>query len=167
MTNPSLHSFCDWLKDTSFSVTLQTVEWIIPLIQTVHILAIAAVVGGALTQSLRVLRTRRGGPLGEPAVSTSFVMIWVALPVLLVTGALLVIAEPARDLENPVFALKMGLVVVAALVTLAQQRALRRTRVEGSSPAPGVAQRALALASLTLWVAIVFAGRLIAYVQSF
>jgi hypothetical protein len=164
MTNPaSLDSFCDWLKDTPFSITLQTVEWIIPVVQTIHILAIAAVLGSALTLSSRILRTKGQPQPGGP--STSFVTIWVALPILLVTGALLVTAEPARDLENPVFVLKMALVLVAVGVTFVQQASLRRPKAEGT-PSRGIWQSTLAVASLALWVAIVFAGRLIAYVQS-
>ena len=167
MTNPnSLDSFCDWLKDTSFSMTLQTKEWIIPLVQTVHILAIAAVVGAAITLSLRVLRAKGLPEPGAPVASTPFVTIWAALPILLATGTLLVIAEPARDLENPVFALKMGLVLLATAVTFVQQASLRRARRDGG-PLRRVLQSALAVGSLALWTAIVLAGRLIAYVQSF
>jgi uncharacterized protein DUF6644 len=164
MTNPSsLDSFCDWLKETRVSVLLQTVEWIIPAVQTVHIVAIAAVVGGALALTLRLLRTKNRGEPGDPVLSTLFAMIWGALPVLLATGALLITAEPARDLENPVFALKMGLLVLAIAATLVQQASLRRPSRKAT---PGGIRRALAVASLALWVAIVFAGRMIAYVQS-
>jgi len=167
MTNPSsLDTFCDWLKDTGFSLTLQSVEWIIPLVQTVHILAIAAVVGAAITLSLRVLRAKGRPQPGTRVASTPFLAIWVALPILLVTGALLVIAEPARDLENPVFALKMGLVLVAVAVTFVQQAWLRRTTGDGG-PVRRLLQSTLAVGSLALWAAIILAGRLIAYIQSF
>ena len=38
-----IQSFCDWLSNTSLSLTIQTVMWIIPVVQTVHILCVAVV----------------------------------------------------------------------------------------------------------------------------
>jgi hypothetical protein len=93
-------------------------------------------------------------------------LIWWALPVLLATGAVLIVAEPARALENPVFLLKMGLLLTAAGVTLACQLPIR-TDVAFWELSPGRrrAGRLIALASIPLWIAIVCAGRWIAYVQ--
>jgi hypothetical protein len=92
--------------------------------------------------------------------------IWWPLPVLLATGAVLIIAEPARALENPVFVLKMSLLLAAAAVTLACQLPLRRDPGfwEVSSGRRRAGQL-LAGASLPLWIGIIFAGRWIAYVQ--
>ena len=45
MALQSLDRFCHWLSETSLSQTIQTVGWVIPAVQTVHILAVAAVVG--------------------------------------------------------------------------------------------------------------------------
>jgi hypothetical protein len=88
------------------------------------------------------------------------------LPVLLATGALLIIAEPARSLENPVFVLKMGLLLAAAGITLACQIPLRRDESFWElSAARKRAAQLIAGASIPLWVAIICAGRWIAYVQ--
>jgi hypothetical protein len=92
--------------------------------------------------------------------------IWWPLPVLLVTGAVLIVAEPARALQNPVFLLKMVLLLGAAGVTLACQIPLRKDPVfwEASTARRRVAQL-IAATSLPLWVAVICAGRWIAYVQ--
>ena len=37
----SLHAFDQWLSDTPFSVALQNATWAIPMLQALHILAIA------------------------------------------------------------------------------------------------------------------------------
>ena len=51
----SLGAFCDWLETTSTSQTIQTVLWIVPTIQSIHILAIAALMGSALMIDARLL----------------------------------------------------------------------------------------------------------------
>jgi hypothetical protein len=92
--------------------------------------------------------------------------IWWPLPVLLATGALLIIAEPARALENPVFIVKMGLLLAAAGITLACQIPLQRDEAFWEvSVARKRAAQLIACASIPLWVAIICAGRWIAYVQ--
>jgi hypothetical protein len=166
MALQSLDSFCNWLAATSFSQVLQTVEWIIPAVQTVHILAVAAVMTSALMIDLRLLGIR-GTEQSVAAIARRFLpFIWWPLPVLLATGALLIIAEPARALENPVFILKMGLLLAAAGITLACQIPLRRDEAFWDlSIARKRAAQLFASASIPLWIAIICAGRWIAYVQ--
>ena|SRR5271155_4395821 len=162
----SLQTFCNWLASTAISQELQTVEWIIPATQCVHIVAVAAVVTSALMLDLRLLGVRwQSQPLA--AVSQRFVpVIWYSLPVLLASGAVLIIAEPARALQNPVFLLKMGLLLAAIFTTLACQLPLRKdVRFWELSPGRRRCAQVIAAISLPFWVGIVFAGRWIAYVQ--
>jgi hypothetical protein len=91
-------------------------------------------------------------------------VIWWTLPVLLATGSIMIIGEPARSLANPVFQLKMALLAAAIIVTLSYQVPLGRNPAfwEVSTGRRGAAQF-IAVLSLLLWVGIVFAGRWIAY----
>jgi hypothetical protein len=166
MALQSLDSFCNWLAATTVSQTIQTLDWIIPAVQTVHILAVAAVVTSALMINLRLLGIRRDGQSIAGVARRFLPFIWWPLPLLLLTGAVLIVAEPARALENPVFLLKMGLLLAAAGVTLACQLPIRSNEAfwELSAGRRRAAQL-IALASIPLWIAIVCAGRWIAYVQ--
>jgi Family of unknown function (DUF6644) len=164
MRTQSLDRFCAWLDQTPLSQTIQTIGWIVPTVQTVHILAIAAVMASVLMIDLRLL-----GILGreQPVarVSGRFrPVIWWTLPILLASGMLMIIGEPVRSLENPIFQLKMALLVAAIIVTLSYQVPLGRDPefwdLTGSRR--GIA-RIIAVLSLLLWVGIVFAGRWIAY----
>ena len=166
MAIQSLQSFCTWLASTALSQQIQTTEWIIPATQCVHIVAVAAVVTSALMLDLRLFGVRWQNQT-VAAVTQRFVpFIWWSLPVLLASGAILIIAEPARALQNPVFVLKMALLLAAILITLACQLPLRKDAKfwELSSGRRRAAQVIAAL-SLPFWVGIVFAGRWIAYVQ--
>jgi hypothetical protein len=160
----SINIVCAWLAQTSLSHAIQVTSWIIPAVQTIHILAIAAVAGSALMIDLRLI-----GALAEDqsprAVAARFVpFIWWPLLVLLATGAVMIIAEPQRSLKNPAFQLKMTLLIAALLITCLLQRMLRRNPALGDR---GAGQRkaavAIAVLSMMLWCAIIFAGRWIAY----
>jgi hypothetical protein len=162
----SLQTFCTWLGSTSLSQAIQTAEWIIPATQTVHIVAVAAVVTSALMIDLKLFGARwQDQPVA--AVARRFLpFIWWSLPVLLASGSVLIIAEPARSLQNPVFLLKMGLLIAAIGITLACQLPLRGDAgYWEASPARRRGAQAIAALSLPFWVGIVFAGRWIAYVQ--
>lgn len=161
----SLHQFCLWLGATPLSQAIANTAWIIPTVQTLHILAIAALFSSAALVDLRLLRVVGGQ---EPTIGFArrfLPWIWVALPVLFVSGAVLITAEPYRSLENPVFQLKMALLILAVLVTALLQRPLAQDDGywEGEG-ARAVTGKALALTSLALWACIICAGRWIAYV---
>jgi hypothetical protein len=163
---PSLQAFCNWLASTYLSQSIQTAEWIIPAIQTVHIVAVAAVVTSALMIDLRLFGVRWQDQTTAAVVGRFVPFIWWSLPVLLLTGAILIIAEPARALQNPVFLLKMVLLVAAICITLACQIPLSKDRgYWEASQGRRRGARAIAAISLPFWVGIVFAGRWIAYVQ--
>jgi hypothetical protein len=162
----SLQSFCQWLASTPPSQAIQTTEWLIPATQTVHIVAVGAVVTSALMIDLRLFGIRWQDQ-AVAAVTHRFVpFIWWSLPVLLATGALLIVAEPARALQNPVFLLKMALLIGAICMTLACEVPMRKDpRFWEVSPGRRRGAQVMAALSLPFWIGTVFAGRWIAYVQ--
>lgn len=166
MASKPLDALCNWLAASSVSHAIQTIDWIIPAVQTAHILAVAAVVSSVLMINLRLLGIGRDDQ-SVAAVARRFLpFTWCAMTVLLATGAALIVAEPARALENPVFLLKMGLLLAASGVTLACQLPLRSHAAFWElSRGRRRAAQLIALASIPLWIAIVCAGRWIAYVQ--
>jgi hypothetical protein len=162
----ALDTFCTWLSGTAFSQAIQSSPWVIPAVQTVHIVAVAAVVSSILMVDLRLLGLRTRDQALQSVMRRFLPFVWWALVALLTTGGLLIVAEPARALQNPVFFLKMALLLLAAATALACQWPLRRDAAFWDhNPARRNAARLLALASLPLWTGIVFAGRWIAYVQ--
>lgn len=164
----TLLALSDWLASTQLSATIQNVSWIIPTVQTVHIVCIAIVVSAVFLVDLRILgifaRTQPIAGLADRFLT----WIWYALIVLLITGSLLVIGEPGRSLANPAFALKMVMLLTVAGLTLVIQRPLRADA--GFWDASGgrrATAKGIAIVSLALWSGIVFAGRWIAYVSSY
>jgi hypothetical protein len=165
--NAALGEFCKWLAATPLSNTIQTTGWIIPALQTIHILSVAGLFSSAVLVDLRIWRVlERDVPLAE--VARRFLpAIWPVLLILLITGSLLIIGEPRRSLLNSTFYLKMALLAVAILLTAGLQRSI------SSSPnfwdrdrGRRIAGKLAATTSLLVWCGILFAGRWIAYTQA-
>jgi hypothetical protein len=163
----TLRTFSDWLAGTSLSEVIQNVSWIIPAVQTVHIVCVAVVIAATFLVSLRVLGVfDRAEPVAA-LVRRFLPSIWYALAVLLITGSLLIIGEPGRSLMNPAFALKMLMLIVVAGLTAVLQRPLAtETGYWEVTRQRQVLAKGIAVLSLALWSCIVFAGRWIAYVTA-
>jgi uncharacterized membrane protein len=160
-----LRNFAEWLAGTQLSTVIQNESWIIPTVQTVHIVCVAIVISATFLVSLRVLGIfDRSQPIA--ALAHRFLpWIWYALVVLLISGSILIIGEPGRSLMNPAFALKMlMLVIVASLTAILQRPLATEAGYWDASGQRRVLARSIAVLSLTLWSCIVFAGRWIAYV---
>lgn len=158
-----LDGFIKLLADSPPSALIGAHNWITPAVQTVHIVAIAVVMAAILMTNLKAL-----GALGGDATLEQFsesYLPWIkgALLVLLVSGSILIIGEPKRSLDNPVFGLKMACLLVALTLTAIIHAPLRRESGFWTAPARRIPLRGLAAVSLTLWTAIIFAGRWIAY----
>src|SRR5690242_8648606 len=158
----NLKSTVHWLTQTPLSQTIQTTSWAIPAIQVVHIICLAALFAFALNLSLRVagrgLAVESLGSLAGRLVPA----IWICVGILFLSGSLLIIAEPFRTITNPVFYLKMGLLMVAIALTFRLDRVARRAPGTGTAPR---AHTAVAILSVLVWAGIIVAGRFIAYVS--
>jgi uncharacterized membrane protein SirB2 len=158
-----IREFCRWLAATDLSEHIQDIFWVIPTVQTVHIVSIAIVM-----TSMAMLDLRLVGIAGRRQSLTDMAArflpwVWTALAVLLCSGTILIIGEPARDLMNKVFWLKMSLLATAVVLAWIFQHMLRRN---GSFwDRHRAAAIALGSVSLLIWVGIVGAGRWIAYVE--
>jgi len=159
--NDWLEGLTAWLETTRLHVTVQTVEWVVPAVQTVHILAIAAVFGSSLVLALRTLGL--AGTDWAPARWSGQLRNWIVtgLVVLLLSGALLIVGEPGRSLLNFTYQLKMLLLVGAIAVLAGMLRGMGR--LDRPELNAGGAVRLLAVVLILLWLAIIACGRWIAY----
>jgi hypothetical protein len=130
--------------------------WAYPILEAVHISGIAALVGALLVLELRVFGAQPAlplPPLGRLVVTIALSGFAIAAS----CGILMFISAATEIGRNPAFQVKLGLMLIAALNAgwFHARGSLRRH--------DGVA-RAQALLSLLLWLGVIFAGRLIAYV---
>ncbi|HEY0802894.1 MAG TPA: DUF6644 family protein [Steroidobacteraceae bacterium] len=160
-----IEKFCDWLSTTSVSVAFQSADWFVPLVQTVHIIAIAILLTSVYVISFRLVGVTRGKQPLSALTAKSTPWIWTALCVLLVSGILLTITEPARELLNWVFRVKMLLVLtLAGVMWMVQVRMRRNPEYWTESSMHRLAARAVGIIVIVVGASIVTAGRWIAYV---
>lgn len=160
----TLHQFSVRLSATGVSGSIRDAAWVVPSVQTVHILAIAVVMAAALFLDLRIV-----GVLADDVPIATYVRRYfhwwgMAVLVALLSGAILIIGEPSRTLQNWVFWTKMGLVAAGAILTVLVAVPVQRNAACWDGGAQRKVASVLATVSLLTWVAAVFCGRWIAFV---
>jgi hypothetical protein len=166
MFDIALKELCNWLAATSLSHTIQTVSWIIPTVQTIHILSVAVLFTSAVLVDLRVWRLLERDVPASDVARRLLPPIWPIVLVLLITGSVLIIGEPRRSLLNSTFYLKMALLAVALVLTAILQWSLSAAPKVPNKNARWLVEQSAATASILVWSGILFAGRWIAYTQA-
>lgn len=158
-----------WLADFALSMgqtrlTMFVTEhfWGIPILQMVHILAIAGSFAAVLMLNLRVFNLAGHATLAETSQRYTKVLWWSLFFVIL-SGGLMLFGDTVRNLINAIFWMKMILVVTGILVALVFARSLGHYRLTTGHVAVGGGTKATALLLVLLWCLIMACGRWIAY----
>lgn len=158
-----LVEFALWISNQSLSLWIGTHFWAIPIMQTLHIFAIAASFSSVLMINLRILGVTGLNRTMNQVVHRYLPWIWWSLAVLIITGIGMIIGEPTRELINPIFWIKMGLVIVAILLSIWFQTKAGRNEAAWNVKGGAVGLRAGAVGIILLWCAVMAGGRWIAY----
>lgn len=149
-----------WLEETAFSTWMRESGPAFFSTLVFHSVAMGFVVGVHVATDLRILGVASGVPL---SLMRRFApVVWVSLVIISVSGALLLMAYPAKALTNPVFYLKLAAVLAALLIHRSLSNGLLRDPGYDATPTPQRA-RVLATLSLVLWAGAITSGRLLAY----
>lgn len=140
---------------------LRNVPGFPPIVQTIHILSIVAIVASSFFVLFRVLGLATPSQQLKEMVPRLMPWTWWALPVLIITGGIFVLARPQRYFLNPVFGFKLAAMFIAISLTIVVVRSLKNS----SFTTPNFLLKTIAACSLFCWIVIIFAGRWIAYVD--
>jgi hypothetical protein len=161
---PLVSDAAAWLASTPLSQTMREHLWLYPVVETVHIVGFAVLVGAVALFDLRVLGC--AGTLPVQALGRHLLR-WALASLLLVipAGLLLFSSQPLDFISNPAFKLKLALLAGAGLNAAVFHASAYRSVAawDVQRPAPPLA-RAQAALSLLLWISIVACGRMLAYV---
>lgn len=149
-----LTAFAAWLGATPLAAAVTAQAWIVPALQVVHILAIAAVVIAAVVVNLHGVNLLERDCSVQALHSTWLPVLIGAVALLALTGVLLIASEPGRALFRTAFWVKLGLVVVVVAATAAHRLIAGRS---------SVVRAVLAVVALVALAGAIFAGRWIAY----
>jgi hypothetical protein len=150
-----------WLTSLPLGQALRRLNWLVPWLQTIHILANGVIIAAVVMIDLRALGLSRS--LGTAAMARRFQpWIWGALAALTVSGILLLLYTPRRALNDLAFETKMVTMGLAVAATIALAWAMRPRRIAESAvdnADQGGLATWLATLTLVLWVGVTLAGR--------
>lgn len=151
------------LRDWGIAEQLRLSFYAYPIVNAVHILGLALLVAAIILVDLRILGLFRRTPFAffgrilEPTAA-------LGLLIAIVAGFFLFVVKPLDYAENAPFLVKIGIIAVA-IVNAIVQRFSTGWRVAMNEGAIGARMRFQAALSLILWIAALFAGRFIAFLE--
>jgi hypothetical protein len=158
-----LDSFANWLTTTRLSAFVTGYPWVWPATETLHFVGLSLLVGAVGVIDLRIL----GVASGIPFPSLFGLVRWglLGFVINLATGILFVAGHPEQYVHNMAFQLKMLLILLAGLnVVLFNLTVFRKTAALGPGDDAPPGARAIAAASLCLWLGVMYLGRMLPYI---
>jgi hypothetical protein len=163
-----LLGFCQWVDSTRWSALVRQSNWFFSTVDTIHTLGIILVAGTIMLLDLRLLGLAlRSVPVAQ-VVARIVPSTLGGFGLMVVSGSLLFSSEAVKMYHSPAFRIKMLLLALAGLNALIFHRTIYRD-VAHWDPASVVPARArlAGLLSLVFWIAIIAAGRAIAYAPGY
>ena len=146
-----------WFEATTIGRVVRESLWLFPVIQCLHLLALALLGGAVLVVDLRLL----GAGLSTQPVSELARMVhpWLSasLVVMFATGIPMFLSESVKCYYSPPFWYKIGLLALATIFAYSVRRRVLATCIQP------IRLRLTAVVSLTLWFGVGFSGRWIAF----
>ena len=145
---------------------LTTIPGFPPIIQTVHILGIAVVMGSVVLLDLRILGVAVPSQKISEMTNRLMPWLWWALASNIISGGFFLFGRPLRYFNNPIFGWKISFLIPAVLLTLLFHILSKREEDYWESSSKRLwSARVIALFSLFLWIMVAMAGRWIAYAE--
>ncbi len=154
----------NFLQDTALAEFVSRSLWAYPFLESVHLIGLAFVVGAVAMLDLRLIGLSRALPIRGLA---AHILPWVRFAFILVTisGILLYISDAEYYTFKVVFWVKIGLIVIAGLNAFLFHRGIYNEvdNWNENNKAPARV-RVTGAVSLFVWMGVIVAGRLLAYI---
>lgn len=147
-----------YLEGTSLALWVSLSLWAYPMLLAAHIVGLSTAVGLFAMRDLSCLSLLPRAIVVKEGFRGFHRLALFGLLVNSVSGFLLFSSQASYLAGNGAFLSKMACVVLGSLTAIMIQR-----RLEGTVTCDSIRTRLLAVFSLTLWLAAIVAGRLIAY----
>ena len=161
---PSILEICQYIDATQSSTALRESFYVFPIVEGIHVISLAFSVGLVIWFDLRLA----GLILRDQPVSAVFrplrPFMLTGFAIMFVSGVALFWALALRCYSSPFYWIKMALLLLAGINISIYHLTIDRRQTEWDTmPIPPIQARIAGLVSLTLWVGIIAAGRLMAY----
>lgn len=159
----SLPGIMAWIETLPFSVAIAESSLLFPIIETVHVLALVVVVGSVAMIDVRLLYLGSRQRAVSELTSNVLRWTWVAFAVAAVAGALMFCSNATMYYRNLPFQVKLVCIVLAGANMLTFHVITARGIAHWDRGPPPWPVRLAGALSLTLWTAVVAAGRWIGF----
>ena len=144
--------FLEWTRDLPVAVAIRHSTWMLPAIESAHLLGYAGVIGTVVAIDFRILNIGLRRQTAEQIAAQLAPWTAASLGLSIITGALMFSYKPLQFAANGAFPYKLSLVAIAILFHYAALRS-----AVGSKRFAAFA-KLIAACSLTLWLAVALAG---------
>ena len=156
-----MDAFLTFVEDSNLSSWVRGDSMLaFPTIITLHTICLGFLAGASSAIDLRILGAAPGIPLGS--LRRFYPLMWMALAINAMTGVLMVIGYPTKQLTNPLFYIKLSLVALAIWLVWRIGTEVLGAAELGRTPIMARA-KCLAAVSLVAWGSLIIAGRLLEY----
>ena len=149
--------FCqafEWLERSPVGDFMRSSRVVFPIFESIHLIGLALFVGTLLLTDLGLLGlAMRRQPIHQVAAALA-PWTWRGFALLMLTGPFMFTAQAAKWHDNPVFWIKMALLIIAVIFQLSVRR-----RVTAEQPA-----KLIGAVSLMLWVTIGLLSKMMEFV---
>ena len=160
----SITAFLETLQSLSWAVFIHKKAWAFTTVQVVHFFTVSMVLGTIVIVDLRLLGF---GAIKRPFSELSRQLLpftWIAFALTVMTGLLMFISQAAEYFVNPVFWIKMAVIVLAGInMMIFEFITVRDVQKWNLDPTPPPRARLAGGISIACWVLVLFFGRLIAF----
>jgi hypothetical protein len=155
--------FLEWLQGTWVGVLVAESLWGYPLLETIHSIGMAMLIGSLGLINLRVLGFKPDVPL--LGTRELLPLAWLGFTLNAISGTLLFTSDAVYFFRSYTFRIKMLLIVLGGINAALLGRRVFRDASAGGPPVTPAAPSTkwIAATSLVFWFGAVCAGRLIAY----
>lgn len=152
------------LEASALGTAIRESQWWFELLVVAHVLSLMVAAGTIMFFDLRLLGVGlKRTPVSE-AAARLLPWTWGGFSAMAVTGSLLICSEAARLYNNTAFRVKLVCLVLAGLnVLLFHTTIFRSVDQWDCEPSAPARARMAGAVSLTLWMAMLTAGRMIGY----
>jgi hypothetical protein len=160
VTAGSLLPFFQWCEASAIGTAIRSSTWAFAVIESVHLLALAAIGGAVLVVDLRLLGWGLRRQTVAEVARDAYPWLVGSLVVMLVTGISLFLSESVKCYYSTPFWWKMSSLALAMIFAFTVRR--RVTMSEDARVRP-IYLKLVALVSLTLWFGVGAGGRWIGF----
>ena len=151
--------FCEafeWMERSRVGEFMRSSRVVFPVVESVHLIGLALFVGTLLLIDMGLLGVAmRRQPVSEVA-ATLAPWTWTGFALLMLTGPVMFTAQAAKWHDNPIFWLKMLLLMIAAIFQLFMHRTIASREIGQA--------RLIGATSLVLWISIGLLSKMMEFV---